>query len=714
MAKSRQNSALSNSRVANIGRRAMPFISANPDLGLAIGVILILGLLIIPLPPVLLDMFLAVNISFSVLILLISVYLKTPLEFSSFPSILLITTLFRLGLNVASTRLILGQAEAGDIIHAFGNFVIGGNYVVGIIIFLILLVINFIVVIKGSSRIAEVGARFALDALPGKQMSIDADLNAGYIDEQTAKQRRKELTRESDFYGAMDGAAKFIKGDAIAGIIITIINLTGGFLIGIFQYDMTFDSAITTYSILTIGDGLVSQIPSLLISVAGGLVVTRSGADDNLDVEIGQQFGSKPKPLYIAALTLAMMSFLPGFPMIPFLILAVVLGGIGYFRQKIIKDDADAAARARLAEAEEKKEPSEQPVESLLRVDPIEIELGYSLIQLVDETQGGDVFKRITNVRRQLAQELGIIVPPVRVRDNLQLDPETYVVKIRANEIADNQLQPNRLLAMNPGTAEGDLQGIHVTEPVFGLPATWIQTQERENAEIMGFTVVEPPTVLTTHLTELLRRNADKLMTRQDVKHLIENLRDDYPALVDEATPEALPMAIIQKVLQNLLSEGIPIRDLAMIMESLLEYVPVTKNVDVLTEYVRHNLSETIRKLYENENGVIHAIAVDPRLEDQMSQNLQTTGDTTAIAPSLGLSPSDMKLINESLEQAINEVTLSGHLPVIICSAQIRPFFYRMIHTKFPMVSVISYTELPPDTDVELQASVELELQQKV
>lgn len=700
--------------MANIGRRAMPYISSNPDLGLAVGVILILGLLIIPLPPVLLDLFLAINISFSVLILLISVYLKTPLEFSSFPSVLLITTLFRLGLNVASTRLILGRAEAGDIIHAFGNFVIGGNYVVGIIIFLILLVINFIVVIKGSSRIAEVGARFALDALPGKQMSIDADLNAGYIDEQTAKQRRKDLTRESDFYGAMDGAAKFIKGDAIAGIIITIINLIGGFLIGIFQYDMGFDMAITTYSILTIGDGLVSQIPSLLISVAGGLVVTRSGADDHLDVEIGQQFGSKPKPLYMAALTLAFMSLLPGFPMVPFLVLAAILAAAAYLRQKSIKETAETEARQRLAEAEEKKEPSEQPVESLLRVDPIEIELGYSLIQLVDETQGGDVFKRITNVRRQLAQELGIIVPPVRVRDNLQLDPETYVVKIRGNEIATNQLQPNRLLAMNPGTAEGELGGIHVTEPVFGLPAIWIQTQERENAEIMGYTVVEPPTVLTTHLTELLRRNSDKLLTRQDVKHLMENLRDDYPALLEEATPESLPMATTQKVLQNLLAEGVPIRDLAMIIESLLEYINVTKNVDVLTEYVRHNLSETIKKLYEDENGVIHAIAVDPRLEDQLSQNLQTTGETTAIASSLGLSPSDMKRINESLDEAINEVTLQGHLPIVICSAQIRPFFYRMIHTKFPMVSVISYTELPPDTDVELQASVELRLPETV
>ncbi|GAB5466055.1 MAG: flagellar biosynthesis protein FlhA [Candidatus Kapaibacteriales bacterium] len=603
--------------------------------------------------------------------------------------------------------MILGKAEAGDIINAFGEFVIEGNYVVGIIIFLILLVINFVVVIKGSSRIAEVGARFALDALPGKQMSIDADLNAGYIDEQTAKQRRKELTRESDFYGAMDGAAKFIKGDAIAGIIITIINLLGGFLIGVFQYDMGFEQSITTYSILTIGDGLVSQIPSLLISVAGGLVVTRSGADENLDVELGQQFGSKPKPLYIAGATLAFMGLLPGFPMIPFFLIAAAIISLGYFRQKKIKDDAERETKLKLAEAEEKKKPEEQPVESLLKVDPIEIELGYSLIALVDETQGGDVFKRITNIRKQLAQELGIIIPPVRVRDNLQLDPESYEVKIRGNQITQNQLQPNRLLAMDPGTADGDLNGIKVTEPVFGLPATWIQTHDRENAEIMGYTVVEPATVLTTHLTELLKRNADKLLTRQDVNHLIENLKDDYPTLAEEVKPEVLPMSTIQKVLQNLLIESIPIRDLPMILESLLEYIGNTKNVDVLTEYVRHNLSETIRKLYEDSTGTIYAIAIDPKLEDQISKNLQLVGDSAALAPSMGLSPTDMKQINISMEEAIEEITISGHLPVVICSAQIRPFFYRMIRTRFPMVSVISYTELPPDTNVELLASVE-------
>jgi flagellar biosynthesis protein FlhA len=637
--------------------------------------------------------------------LLVALYLRTPLEFSSFPTILLITTLFRLGLNVATTRLILGEASAGSIIQAFGNFVIQGNYVVGFIIFIILLVINFVVIIKGSTRIAEVTARFTLDALPGKQMSIDADMNAGYIDEETARKRREQLTQEADFFGAMDGAAKFIRGDAIAGIIITIVNILGGFAIGMLQLDMAFNDAASTYTRLTIGDGLVTQIPSLLISIAGGLVVTRSSAADNLDVELTTQFGNKPKPLYVASVALLIIGLLPGFPFIPFFALTLISGGIAYFRSKQIKDESDEKIAKEMMEAEQSKKPEEQPVEELLKIDPVEIELGYSLISLVDESQGGDVFKRITNVRRQLASELGIILPPVRVRDNLQLEPEEYVIKVRGNEVSRNKLHPNMLLAMNPGTAEGEIQGIKVTEPVFGLPATWINTNERENAEISGYTVVEAATVLTTHLTELLRRNADKLLTRQEVKALIDNLKDDYPALVEEVVPENLPTSTVQKVLQNLLSEGIPIRDLTMILESLLEYYKVTQNVDVLTEYVRHSLSETIKKLYEDQNGVIHAIALDAEIEEGMSNALQKNMNNAA-APSLGLPPNMIKGIHSGLSESIDEVTMAGYLPTVICSAQVRPYFYRMIKTAYPMVNVISYTELPADTDIEIQSYV--------
>ncbi len=682
-------------------------ISKSPDLLLAVGIIMILGLLVIPLPPLMLDVLLAFNMAFSVLILLVSVYLVSPLEISTFPTILLITTLFRLGLNVASTRLILGEGQAGDIIEAFGTFVIKGNYVVGIIIFLILLLINFIVVIKGSSRIAEVAARFTLDALPGKQMSIDADLNAGYIDEKTARKRREDLTRESDFYGSMDGSAKFIKGDAIAGLIITAINILAGFIIGVTQLDMELSEALSTYTILTIGDGLVSQIPSLLISVAAGIVVTRSASSKRLNEELGEQLGAKPKVLALASGTMAVFAIIPGFPTIPFVLLSLITGAIAYYRNKSIDQEKEDNLREELSAKEADAKPEEQPVEDLLKIDPVEIELGYSLIALVDETQGGDVFKRITNVRRQLATELGIILPPVRVRDNLQLEAEEYVVKIRANEIARNVLYPNMLLAMNPGNAEGDLAGIKVTEPVFGLPATWISVAERENAEVLGYTVVESATVLTTHLTELLRRSADKLLTRQDVKYLVDNLKADFPALIEEVAAEGLSLSIVQKVMQSLLRESIPVRDLPIILESLLEYSKVTKNVDVLTEYVRHNLSETIKKMYQDQNGVIHCIALAPQLEQVMTNALSSNSQAVT-APSLGLAAESIQNINKSLADSVDEISLAGYLPIVICSAQIRPYFARLIRNQFPMVSVISYTEIPPDTDIEVQATVNM------
>ncbi len=569
-----------------------------------------------------------------------------------------------------------------------------------------MLLINFVVVIKGSSRIAEVAARFTLDALPGKQMSIDADLNAGYIDEQTARKRREDLTRESDFYGSMDGAAKFIKGDAIAGLIITGINILAGFIIGVTQLDMAFGDALSTYTILTIGDGLVSQIPSLLISVAAGMVVTRSASSKQLNLELGEQLGAKPRVLALASVSMLIFAVIPGFPVLPFLILAGISGGLAYYRKVAIDKQAEQKLREEYAVKESSQKPEEQPVEELLKVDPVEIELGYSLIALVDETQGGDVFKRITNVRRQLATELGIILPPVRVRDNLQLEPEDYIIKIRANELSRNSLYPNMLLAMNPGTADGDIAGIKVTEPVFGLPATWISMAERENAEIMGYTVVEAATVLTTHLTELLRRNADKLLTRQDVKYLIDNLKNDYPAIMEELTPDNLPISIVQKVLQNLLKEGIPIRDLPIILESLLEYSKVTKNIDVLTEYVRHNLSETIKKMYQDNNGVVHAMALSPALE-QMMTNALSSNSQAVTSPTLGLPLEAIKSIQQSLNSSIDEISLAGYSPLLICSAQIRPYFAKMIRSQFPMITVLSYTELPADTEIEIHSSVE-------
>ncbi len=705
------NIGLTNSPAFNRVKNALgPIVGRSRDVIIALGVLLIIGLLIIPVHSAMLDMMLALNLAFAVLILMVAVYLVSPLEFSSFPTILLIATLFRLGLNVASTRLILGEAYAGEIIGAFGSFVIKGNYVVGIIIFLILLIINYVVVIKGSTRIAEVAARFTLDALPGKQMSIDADLNAGYIDEQAAKERREALTQESDFYGAMDGAAKFIKGDAIAALVITLINIIGGFAVGMAQLEMDISTALSTYTILTIGDGLVSQIPSLLISVSAGMVVTRSAATSDLDDEITRQFTSKPRALIVAAVAMVLLAVLPGFPPTPFLLLALVTGFIAYSRSKAMKIKADEELKKEMAEAEKAEKPEEKPVEELLKVDPVEIELGYNLISLVDEAQGGDLFKRITNVRRQLAIELGIILPPVRVRDNLKLEPDEYVIKIRSNEAAKNALHPNMLLAMDPGTAEGDLEGINVTEPVFGLPATWINFAARENAEIKGYTVVESATVLTTHLTEILKDNADKLLTRQDVQKLVDNLKQDYPALVEEIKPDNLPIAVLQKVLQNLLKEGIPIKDMPLIVESLLEYYKTSQNPDVLTEYVRHNISETISKLYSDENGVIHAVALDPGVEETMTKALQSgSGEPPSL--SLGLAPDTIKTIRENMSKAIDEITLAGRLPVVICSAQIRPYFYRLIRNQFPMVKVISYTELPPDADLEITGAVNLNLE---
>ncbi|MBL7999526.1 MAG: flagellar biosynthesis protein FlhA [Candidatus Kapabacteria bacterium] len=681
-------------------------LNQHPDILLALGVLVVVALLIVPLSPFMLDMFLGLGLAISVLILMVSVYLTSPLEMSSFPTVLLVTTLFRLGMNIASTRLILGEGTAGDIIHAFGSFVVGGNFVVGIIIFLILLVINFVVVIKGSTRIAEVAARFTLDALPGKQMSIDADLNAGFIDEKEARRRRELLQREAEFNGAMDGAAKFVKGDAIAAIIITAINIIGGFTIGVLQRDMDVASAIKTYTILTVGDGLVSQIPALIISVAAGLLITRSSSGEKLEKELSSQFGTKTRPLFVASGVMASLGLLPGFPFLPFALLGTSIGAIAYFRMQSNTREENQQMREQLAAASaEKKEKEEQPVEDLLRIDPVEVEIGYGLIPLVDESQGGDVFKRITNIRKQLATELGLILPPVRVRDNLALEPEEYIVKLRGNIIARNRLLPSMLLAMNPGTADGELNGRHVTEPVFGLPATWITMSERENAEIAGFTVVEPPTVLATHLTELLRRNADKLLTRQDVKQLIDTMKKDYAALVEEITNESLPVGTLQKVMQALLREGIPVRDLPVITESLLEYGKVTKNVDVLIEYVRHNLSETIKRLYQDHNGVLHAISVDPQLETLLTNTLQTNPNATTSA-TLGLPPDVIRMVQQSVANSIDEITFAGYSPLIICSAPIRPYMYRMIHAQFPIVSVVSYSELPPDTDVDIITSI--------
>ncbi|MBK7258334.1 MAG: flagellar biosynthesis protein FlhA [Ignavibacteriae bacterium] len=677
----------------------MRMMNANSDVILAVSVIFILALLVVPIPAMVLDVLLAANITIAIVILMVSMYLTNPLEISVFPGLLLILTIFRLGLNVASTRLILGEAYAGEVITAFGSFVVKGNYVVGFIIFLILVLIQFVVIVKGAGRIAEVAARFTLDGMPGKQMAIDADLNAGMISEKDARERRREISREAEFYGAMDGASKFVKGDAIAGLLINIVNILGGFVIGVAQRGMDFKDALQTYTLLTVGDGLVTQIPALIVAVASGMIVTRSAAGNAFDMEIRSQVFGRPKTLLITAGALFLFAIVPGLPTIPFLILAMISGGVGYVKLREVQAPAAPETAAPAATA-----PREERVEDYLQVDPVELEIGYGLISLVDEARDGDLFARITNLRRQLAIDLGIIIPPVRVRDNLQLDPNDYVIKIRGNVTATGSLLMDRYMAMNPGTADGSLEGFSVQEPAFGLPAVWIAGTERDRAELYGYTVVEPSAVLSTHLQEVLRRNADRILGRQDVKKLVENLKKDYPAVIEELTTDLLPTGSVQKVLQSLLREGIPVRDLVTILEALVDYARVTKNVDVLTEYVRHALSETIARLYSDARGMVHAIAMDPRLEQTITAALQNQRDTS---PSLGLSPRQIQSIHVSLTENIEAVRAAGYSPVILCAATVRPYFYRLIHTTFPGVAVLSFTELPPDTEVEFLGKLE-------
>ncbi len=674
-------------------------LSGNGDVVLAAGVILILGAMIIPLPASFLDLLLTANIALAILILMASMYITEPLELSVFPGLLLILTIFRLSLNVASTRLILGEGYAGEVINAFGSFVVKGNYVVGFIIFLILVLIQFIVIVKGAGRIAEVAARFTLDAMPGKQMAIDADMNAGLITEMEARQRRAHIAREAEFYGAMDGASKFVKGDAIAGLLINIVNILGGFVIGVVQRGMSFTDALQAYTILTVGDGLVTQVPALVIATAAGMVVTRSASGNQLDFEIRGQIFGRPKALLIASAALLLFAIVPGLPTFPFLMLAGVAGSIGYVT---LRDQRAAAASS---PAPPSPTTREEHVEEYLQVDPLELEIGYGLISLVDEAQGGDLFQRITNLRKQLAVELGIVIPPVRVRDNLQLEPHQYVIKIRGNVVATDRLMMDQLLAISAGPVEEELEGTNVKEPAFGLPAIWISERDRELAELKGYTVVEPSSVLSTHLQEILRRNADKILGRQDTRKLIENLKKEYPAIVEELTPELLPLGTVQKVLQNLLKEGIPIRDLATILEALIDYARVTKNVDVLTEYVRHSLSETIARLYQDSAGVIRCIAVDPRLEQLITNALQNQRESS---PSLGLSPDIIRAIHQSLSANVDAAVVAGVQPLVLCAATVRPYFYRLVHSAFPHVRVLSFTELPPETEIEFIGTLEI------
>ena len=660
-----------------------------------IGVIAILVVMIIPLPPVLLDFLLALNITLGITILLTAMYTERPLDFSIFPSLLLVTTLFRLSLNVASTRLILlhgneGATAAGRVIMSFGSFVVGGNYVVGMIVFIILVIVNFVVITKGATRIAEVAARFTLDAMPGKQMSIDADLNAGLIDEDEAKRRRKTIMREADFNGAMDGATKFVRGDAIAGIIITLINIIGGLVIGVLQKDMSLVDAAQNYTLLTVGDGLVSQIPALTISTAAGIVVSRAASDDTMGSEFGRQLTEHPKAVYLASITIFCFGLIPGLPHLPFVMLALFISGCVYLAGRKKKS-------SEVKEIEQKKKAAEaagpEPVEHLLLVDPLELEVGYGLIDIVDREQGGEFLDRVRSIRRQFAVEMGLIIPPIHIRDNLQLKPAEYRIFLKGVRIAGAELMADHYLAMDPGDAVRKIDGIETTEPAFNLPAVWIPEERREAAKIAGYTVVDTVTIMVTHLTEVLKKHAPELLGRQEVQNLLDNLSRLYPKAVEELVPNLLSLGTVQKVLQNLLREGVSIRDMLTIVETLADYAPLTKEPDLLTEYVRHKLSRSILSPYVDADGVLKLITVSPEVEDLLAKGIQKTEQGTY----LSIDPKMADPIIHSVKKEAEKAMAKNLQPIVVTSPAIRRHLRKLIEYFVPSLMVLSQSELLSD-----------------
>jgi len=672
------------------------------DTIIAFGVIGIVMMMIIPLPTWLMDIFLAINISISVIIMLITMFTTEVLQFSVFPTLLLVTTLFRLALNISSTRLILSKGNAGEIIDAFGSFVIGGNYAVGIVIFLIIVIVQFIVITNGAGRVSEVSARFTLDAMPGKQMSIDADLNSGMIDEATARKRRRELQQEADFYGAMDGASKFVKGDAIAGIIITVINILGGIIIGVVMMDLPIQEAAAKFVRLTIGDGLVSQIPSLLISTASGILVTRSGNDENFGNILAKQFTAFPKVLGIAAVIVLFLGFVPGMPTFSFIIIAAGLGYSAYLlyqeQQKKVAMEIESE-QMEIIETE-KKEP--ENVMSLISVEPMEVEIGYGLIPLADEASGGDLLQRIASVRRQCAIEMGIVVQPIRIRDNLQLKTNEYVVKIRGTVIVSGELMPNMLLCMDTTNENTDIPGIRTIEPTFGLPAVWINKDQREEAEIKGLTVVDPTTVMVTHLTETIKAHSYELLGRQEVKLIIDTVKEKYSAVVEELIPDLMTIGEVQKVLQSLLKEKVPIKDMVTILESLADNSRVTKDIELLTEYVRFALARTICRPLIDENRVITVVTLDPKLEDMIGSNLQKSIQGTFPA----IDPDTTGAILASIKDVLQSVYFYENQPIFLVSPKIRPAFRKLIEMIYPNIVVLSLNEIPNDVEIRTEGVV--------
>lgn len=668
---------------------------------LSIGIVAILATLLVRMPTPLLDMLLACSISLSIAILIITMFSREALDLSTFPSLLLFVTLFRLSLSVASTRLILLQGDAGKIIETFGQFVAGGSFVVGMVIFLIMFIIQFIVVTKGAERISEVSARFTLDAMPGKQMAIDADLNAGAITEAQANERRAKIVKESEFYGAMDGASKFIRGDAIATIIITVINIIGGIAIG-YSRGMQIGAAVKTYCILSIGDGLVSQIPSMIISISSGFLVTKISSSKSVGQDLSKQLFRASQPLTIASFVIAAIGFVPGLPALPFLILAV---GAGVMGRVIARREKEPAKTADQQPQQAKAQKQQQPIEEMLDVDRISVQVGVRLISLVDPRKDSAIFDRIGALRRKFAQQFGIVIPLVRLRDNINIDSNAYEIRLFDHTVAAGRLEPNMFLAMDSGAARSKIEGIPTTEPVYGLPALWITDTMKEKAELNGYTVIDPESVFITHLSETLKKHADELLTREDVQQLVDRLRKTQPSLVGDIVGELVPIGTLQRVLKNLLRNGIPIRELSVILEALGESANKTKNPEILTEIVRKHLSRTITEQYKDRNGKVQAITLDPALENQMASSLRQEGDALA----MGLPSETTMAFSSAAADAWKTVMDKGvEKVVLLCDSRLRMPLAAMLNRSLPQLPVVAYNEIALGTDIEPLQTISL------
>mgnify|MGYP001324892860 CR=1 FL=1 len=691
------------------------------ELGLVAFVFGVLMCMVMPLRPWMLDITLALSISSGLLVILVIIYLRDPADFTSFPTLLLIITLFRLGLNIATTRLILGEAQAGQIIQKFGEVVVQNNYVVGFVVFVILTVINFVVITKGAGRIAEVAARFTLDAMPGKQMAIDAELNAGLIKEEQAKTRREELSKEADFYGSMDGASKFVRGDAIAGIIITLVNIVGGIGIGVMQRGMDVSQALQTYTILSIGDGLVSQIPALVVSTAAGILVTRSSDKQSLGPMLTSQLFFHPRVLSVLSISMLLLSafsLVTGMlPWFPFMCMGVLFGFMyrtfderGLLTERPVGPDLDEGGDPEGGpegggdggEGDAPAPGSPEKMEDLLHLDTLQIELGYGLLSLADPKKGGDVLERVTSVRRNFVQDMGFIIPAVRLRDNLELQPNEYRFIFRGQLIATGEVMPGYWLAMNTNNSTEVLPGVQTTEPVYGLPATWITEVERKNAEVAGYTVVDPASVLVTHFSETVRRHCHQILSRQDVQVLLDNLKEDNPALVNELVPGLLSVGQVQRVLQNLLSEGVPIRNLVGVLERVADFAETTKNPDELAEQARKAIGAQVVKPYLDEHGNLHAITLDPWLEEELVKGLRASQNETVLM----IDPKIAEHLSHQLHQSMQPMIAEGRTPAVICSAMIRAGLRRFFAAKFPELAFLSYEELPPKIEIVPTATV--------